>query len=100
MAKGSSSHRNFERPFTPQTLAVQKIKIVKARFRRSPTFHFPTPQNFVSGFVWSTKKVVRRIRKNHGELHTNGRHLQILHEKLRGLTIFELRTTLDASSRV
>ena len=91
--------RNFDRMLTPPNWLRLVRNFAKTRFRRSPTFHFPTPQNFFSGFVWSTTKVVRRFRKNYEEPHNNGRHLQILHEKLRGLTIFQLHTTLDASSR-
>ena len=49
---------------------------------------------------WSGKKVFRIFRKNSEKLHTNGRHPQIIHAKLRDLTICQLRTTLDASSRV
>ena len=63
-------------------------------------FIFRPPTKKKYGFVLVRKSVFCCFRKKSEELHANRRHLQILHEKLRGLTIFELRTTLDASSRV
>ena len=45
----SKIFRNFERPFTPQTQLRSASNFAKTRFRRSPTFHFPT-----------SKKVLRR----------------------------------------
>ncbi len=89
--------QNFKRPFTPQTLTFQKNQKFKNTFQTIPDISF-----FKLFFpdLFGQTKVFRDFRKKNEELHTNGRHQQILHEKLRDLTIFQLRTTLNASSCV
>ena len=79
-------------PYRPQTSAKHVSD--------DPRHFIFRPPKKMSGFYWSGKKVFCCFQQKSEELHTNGRHLQILHEKLRGLTICQLRTTQDASRRV
>ena len=52
---GCQKSRNFERPFTPRGWLHSASNFGKARFRRSPTFHFSTAKtskniNFLQNF--------------------------------------------------